>query len=126
MRRERSQSSDRGRPHGSKGGTIRVVQLPRDWPLRVELTVVCMVFLTVLQEDSSVPERSRVRTSESGVSAGGSRPSLFDGLSSGFSPFGAVQKPRSFRGELLEPHLGGFPQEPNAQTLNCIGQCGYC
>ena len=42
---------------------------------------VCMVFLT---RDSSLPERSRVRTSESGVSAGGSRPSLFDGLSSGF------------------------------------------
>ena len=47
--------------------------------------------VTSRRRDSSVPERSRVRTSESGVSAGGSRPSLFDGLSSSFSPFGAVQ-----------------------------------
>ena len=43
---------------------------------------------TSRRRDSSVPERSRLRTSESGASAGESRPSLFDGLSSGFSPFG--------------------------------------
>ena len=46
---------------------------------------------TSRRRDSSVPERSRLRTSESGASAGGSRPSLFDGLSSGFLPFGAVR-----------------------------------
>ena len=46
---------------------------------------------TSRRRDSSVPERSRLRTSESGANAGGSRPSLFDGLSSGFSPFGAVR-----------------------------------
>ena len=99
MRRERSQSSDRGRPHvprcsglyGFSHGTSR-------------------------RRDSSVPERSRVRTSESGVSAGGSRPSLFDGLSSGFSPFGAVQN-LGASGGASGTSSGGVSSGDNAQTL---------
>ena len=94
MRRERSQSSDRGRspvprwdnPSGQLPGT--------GIPSGIDSGLYGFSHGTSRRRDSSVPERSRVRTSESGVSAGGSRP-LFDGLSSGFSRFGS--EARSFR-----------------------------
>ena len=63
---------------------------------------------------SSVPERSRLRTSEVGASAGGSRPSLFDGLSSGFSPFGAVRNLGASEGA-SGTSTGGVSSGDNAQ-----------
>ena len=101
-RRERSQSADRGRsplpvfdnPRGQLPGT----GIPSE--------VDSGFYGTSRRRDSSRPERSRLRTSQSpGVSTGRpadgsaavpslgeSRPSLFDGISSGFSPFGAVNR----------------------------------
>ena len=64
-------------------------------------------------------ERSRVRISESGVSAGGSRPSLFDGLSSGFSPFGAVQN-LGASGGASGTSSGGVSSGDNAKTLTAM------
>ena len=66
-----------------------------------------------------MPERSRVRTSEAGVSAGGSRPSLFDGLSSGFSPFGAVQD-LGASGGASGTSSEGVSSGNNAQTLTAM------
>ena len=56
MRRERSQSSDRGR---KVPGTFRKASCSKVGQIeglasRVELTVVCMVFLTVLQEGETL------------------------------------------------------------------------
>ena len=42
---------------------------------------------TSRRRDSSVPERSRLRTSESGASAGGSRPSLLRSFGGSFWNF---------------------------------------
>ena len=76
MRRERSQSSDRGRPYvprwDNPTGQLPGTGIPSGSDSGFHGT------------SRSVPERSRLRTSESGASAGESRPSLFDGLSSGF------------------------------------------
>ena len=71
---------------------------------------------TSRRRDSSVPERSRLRTSEVGASAGGSRPSLFDGLSSGFSPFGAVRNMGASEGA-SGTSTGGVSSGDNAQIL---------
>ena len=60
-----------------------------------------------------MPERSRVRTSESGVSAGGSRPSLFDGL------FGAVQN-LGASGGASGTSSRGVSSGDNAQTLTAM------
>ena len=87
MRRERSQSSGRGRPYvprwDNPTGQLPGTGIPSGSDSGL--------YGTSRRRDSSVPVRSRLRTSESGASARGSRPSLFGGLSSGFSPFGAVR-----------------------------------
>ena len=57
-----------------------------------------------------MPERSRVRTSESGVSAGGSRPSLF------VFHLWSSSEPRSFR-ESFWNLIWGVSSGDNAQTL---------
>ena len=91
MRRERSQSSGPYVPRwDNPTGQLPGTGIPSG--------IDSGLYGTSRRRDSSVPERSRLRTSESGASAGGSRPSLFDGLSSGFSPL--------LRRELLE-----LPQE---------------
>ena len=87
MRRERSQSSDRGRPYvprwDNPTGQLPGTGIPSGSDSGLHGTS--------RRRDSSVPERSRLRTSESGASAGESRPSLFDGLSSGFFPKAAAK-----------------------------------
>ena len=60
-----------------------------------------------------------MRTSESGASAGESRPSLFDGLSSGFSPFGAVRNMGASEGA-SGTSTGGVSSGDNAQTLTAM------
>ena len=115
MRREGSQSSDRGRPHVPRDNPSG--QLPGTGiPSGIDSGLYGFSHGTSRRRDSSVPERSRVRTSESGVSAGGSRPSLFDGLSSGFSPFGAVQN-LGASGGTSGTSSGGVSSGDNAQTL---------
>ena len=84
----------------SRGGTIQRDSC-QELAFRVEVTVVCMVLL---------------RTSEVGASAGGSRPSLFDGLSSGFSPFGAVRNMGASEGA-SGTSTGGVSSGDNAQIL---------
>ena len=72
MRRERSQSSDRGRPYvprwDNPTGQLPGTGIPSGSDSGLHGTS--------RRRDSSVPERSRLRTSEVGASAGGSRPSL--------------------------------------------------
>ena len=119
MRRERSQSSDRGRPHVPRWDNPSG-QLPGTGiPSGIDSGLYGFSHGTSRRRDSSVPERSRVRTSESGVSAGGSRPSLFDGLSSGFSPFGAVQN-LGTSGGASGTSSGGVSSGDNAQTLTAM------
>ena len=72
MRRERSQSSDRGRPHprwDNPSGQLPGTGIPSG----IDSGLYGFSHGTSRRRHSSVPERSRVRTSESGVSAGGSR-----------------------------------------------------
>ena len=115
MRRERSQSSDRGRPYvprwDNPTGQLPGTGIPSgsDSGFRG----------TSRRRDSSVPERSRLRTSESRASAGESRPSLFDGLSSGFSPFGAVRNMGASEG-VSGTSTGGVSSGDNAQTLTAM------
>ena len=119
MRRERSQSSDRGRPHVPRWDNPSG-QLPGTGiPSGMDSGLYGFSHGTSRRRDSSVPERSRVRTSESGVSAGGSRPSLFDGLSSGFSPFGAVQN-LGASGGASGTSSEGVSSGNNAQTLTAM------
>ena len=112
MRRERSQSSDRGRPYvprwDNPTGQLPGTGIPSGSDSGFHGTS--------RRRDSSVPERSRLRTSESGASAGESRPSLFDGLSSGFSPFGAVRNMGASEGA-SGTSTGGVSSGDNAQTL---------
>ena len=112
MRRERSQSSDRGRPYvprwDNPTGQLPGTGIPSGSDSGLHGTS--------RRRDSSVPERSRLRTSESGASAGGSRPSLFDGLSSGFSPFGAVRNLGASEGA-SGTSTGGVSSGDNAQIL---------
>ena len=96
----------------SRGGTIQRDSC-QELAFRVEVTG---LHGTSRRRDSSVPERSRLRTSESGASAGGSRPSLFDGLSSGFSPFGAVRNLGASEGA-SGTSTGGVSSGDNAQIL---------
>ena len=67
MRRERSQSSDRGRPYvprwDNPTGQLPGTGIPSGSDSGLHGTS--------RRRDSSVPERSRLRTSESGASAGG-------------------------------------------------------
>ena len=112
MRRERSQSSDRGRPY-VPGWDNPTGQLPGTG---IPSGSDSGLYGTSRRRDSSVPERSRLRTSESGASAGGSRPSLFDGLSSGFSPFGAVRNLGASEGA-SGTSTGGVSSGDNAQIL---------
>ena len=115
MRRERSQSSDRGRPYvprwGNPTGQLPGTGIPGGSDSGFHGTS--------RRRDSSVPERSRLRTSESGASAGESRPSLFDGLSSGFSPFGAVRNMGASEGA-SGTSTGGVSSGDNAQTLTAM------
>ena len=74
---------------------------------------------TSRRRDSSVPERSRKRVSESVESTGGSRPSLFDGLSSSFSPFGAVRSLEASQGA-SGSSSGGVSSGDNAQLLTAM------
>ena len=112
MRRERSQSSDRGRPYvprwDNPTGQLPGTGIPSGSDSGLHGTS--------RRRDSSVPERSRLRTSESGASAGESRPSLFDGLSSGFSPFGAVRNLGASEGA-SGTSTGGVSSGDNAQIL---------
>ena len=112
MRRERSQSSDRGRPYvprwDNPTGQLPGTGIPSGSDSGLHGTS--------RRRDSSVPERSRLRTSEVGASAGGSRPSLFDGLSSGFSPFGAVRNLGASEGA-SGTSTGGVSSGDNAQIL---------
>ena len=111
-KRERSQSSDRGRPYvprwDNPTGQLPGTGIPSGSDSGLHGTS--------RRRDSSVPERSRLRTSESGASAGGSRPSLFDGLSSGFSPFGAVRNLGASE-EASGTSTGGVSSGDNAQIL---------
>ena len=119
MRREGSQSSDRGRPHVPRWDNPSG-QLPGTGiPSGIDSGLYGFSHGTSRRRDSSVPERSRVRTSESGVSAGGSRPSLFDGLSNGFSPFGAVQN-LGASGGASGASSGGVSSGDKAQTLTAM------
>ena len=115
MRRERSQSSDRGRPYvprwDNPTGQLPGTGIPSGSDSGL--------YGTSRRRDSSVPERSRLRTSEVGASAGGSRPSLFDGLSSGFSPFGAVRNMGASEGA-SGTSTGGVSSGDNAQTLTAM------
>ena len=115
MRRERSQSSDRGRPYvprwDNPTGQLPGTGIPSGSDSGL--------YGTSRRRDSSVPERSRLRTSESGASAGESRPSLFDGLSSGFSPFGAVRNMGASEGA-SGTSTGGVSSGDNAQTLTAM------
>ena len=115
MRRERSQSSDRGRPYvprwDNPTGQLPGTGIPSGSDSGPHGTS--------RRRDSSVPERSRLRTSESGASAGESRPSLFDGLSSGFSPFGAVRNMGASEGA-SGTSTGGVSSGDNAQTLTAM------
>ena len=115
MRRERSQSSDRGRPYVPRWdkptGQLPGTGIPSGSDSGL--------YGTSRRRDSSVPERSRLRTSEVGASAGGSRPSLFDGLSSGFSPFGAVRNMGASEGA-SGTSTGGVSSGDNAQTLTAM------
>ena len=115
MRRERSQSSDRGRPYvprwDNPTGQLPGTGIPSGSDSGLHGTS--------RRRDSSVPERSRLRTSESGASAGESRPSLFDGLSSGFSPFGAVRNMGASEGA-SGTSTGGVSSGDNAQTLTAM------
>ena len=115
MRRERSQSSDRGRPYvprwDNPTGQLPGTGIPSGSDSGFHGTS--------RRRDSSVPERSRLRTSESGASAGESRPSLFDGLSSGFSPFGAVRNMGASEGA-SGTSTGGVSSGDNAQTLTAM------
>ena len=78
MRRERSQSSDRGRPHVPRWDNPSG-QLPGTGiPSGIDSGLYGFSHGTSRRRDSSVPERSRVRTSESGVSAGGSRRDIWN------------------------------------------------
>ena len=71
MRRERSQSFDRGRPHVPRWDNPSG-QLPGTGiPSGIDSGLYGFSDGTSRRRDSSVPERSRVRTSESGMSAGG-------------------------------------------------------
>ena len=112
MRRERSQSSDRGRPYvprwDNPTGQLPGTGIPSGSDSGLHGTS--------RRRDSSVPERSRLRTSEVGASAGGSRPSLFDGLSNGFSPFGAVRNLGASEGA-SGTSTGGVSSGDNAQIL---------
>ena len=112
MRRERSQSSDRGRPYvprwDNPTGQLPGTGIPSGSDSGLHGTS--------RRRDSSVPERSRLRTSESGASAGEPRPSLFDGLSSGFSPFGAVRNLGASEGA-SGTSTGGVSSGDNAQIL---------
>ena len=115
MRRERSQSSDRGRPYvprwDNPTGQLPGTGIPSGSDSGLHGTS--------RRRDSSVPERSRLRTSESGASAGESRPSLFDGLSSGFSAFGAVRNMGASEGA-SGTSTGGVSSGDNAQTLTAM------
>ena len=115
MRRERSQSSDRGRPYvprwDNPTGQLPGTGIPSGSDSGFHGTS--------RRRDSSAPERSRLRTSESGASAGESRPSLFDGLSSGFSPFGAVRNMGASEGA-SGTSTGGVSSGDNAQTLTAM------
>ena len=115
MRRERSQSSDRGRPYvprwDNPAGQLPGTGIPSGSDSGFHGTS--------RRRDSSVPERSRLRTSESRASAGESRPSLFDGLSSGFSPFGAVWNMGASEGA-SGTSTGGVSSGDNAQTLTAM------
>ena len=115
MRRERSQSSDRGRPYvprwDNPTGQLPGTGIPSGSDSGFHGTS--------RRRDSSVPERSRLRTSESRASAGESRPSLFDGLSSGFSPFGAVRNMGASEGA-SGTSTGGVSSGDNAQTLTAM------
>ena len=115
MRRERSQSSDRGRPYvprwDNPTGQLPGTGIPSGSDSGLHGTS--------RRRDFSVPERSRLRTSESGASAGESRPSLFDGLSSGFSPFGAVRNMGASEGA-SGTSTGGVSSGDNAQTLTAM------
>ena len=115
MRRERSQSSDRGRPYvprwDNPTGQLPGTGIPSGSDSGCHGTS--------RRRDSSVPERSRLRTSESRASAGESRPSLFDGLSSGFSPFGAVRNMGASEGA-SGTSTGGVSSGDNAQTLTAM------
>ena len=115
MRRERSQSSDRGRPYvprwDNPTGQLPGTGIPSGSDSGFHGTS--------RRRDSSVPERSRLRTSESGASAGESGPSLFDGLSSGFSPFGAVRNMGASEGA-SGTSTGGVSSGDNAQTLTAM------
>ena len=115
MRKERSQSSDRGRPYvprwDNPTGQLPGTGIPSGSDSGLHGTS--------RRRDSSVPERSRLRTSESGASAGESRPSLFDGLSSGFSPFGAVRNMGASEGA-SGTSTGGVSSGDNAQTLTAM------
>ena len=115
MRRERSQSSDRGRPYvprwDNPTGQLPGTGIPSGSDSGFHGTS--------RRRDSSVPERSRLRTSESGASAGESRPSLFDGLSSGFSPFGAVRNMGASEGA-SGTSTGGVSSGDYAQTLTAM------
>ena len=115
MRRERSQSSDRGRPYvprwDNPTGQLPGTGIPSGSDSGLHGTS--------RRRDSSVPERSRLRTSESGASAGESRPSLFDGLSSGFAPFGAVRNMGASEGA-SGTSTGGVSSGDNAQTLTAM------
>ena len=115
MRRERSQSSGRGRPYvprwDNPTGQLPGTGIPSGSDSGFHGTS--------RRRDSSVPERSRLRTSESGASAGESRPSLFDGLSSGFSPFGAVRNMGASEGA-SGTSTGGVSSGDNAQTLTAM------
>ena len=113
MRRERSQSSDRGRPYvprwDNPTGQLPGTGIPSGSDSGLHGTS--------RRRDSSVPERSRLRTSESGAGAGGSRPSLFDGLSSGFSPFGAAVRNLGASEGASGTSTGGVSSGDNAQIL---------
>ena len=113
--RESSQSSDRGRPYvprwDNPTGQLPGTGIPSGSDSGLHGTS--------RRRDSSVPERSRLRTSESGASAGESRPSLFDGLSSGFSPFGAVRNMGASEGA-SGTSTGGVSSGDNAQTLTAM------
>ena len=115
MRRERSQSSDRGRPYvprwDNPTGQLPGTGIPSGSDSGFHGTS--------RRRDSSVPERSRLRTSESRASAGESRPSLFDGLSRGFSPFGAVRNMGASEGA-SGTSTGGVSSGDNAQTLTAM------
>ena len=112
MRRERSPSEDRGRAPGPLWGNPGS-QLPGTG---VQAGFESGLYGTSRRRDHSVPERSRLRTSQSeGVSTGSTadgsaalpssgvdRPSLFSSFPGSLSPFSAVNQIGASGGVLLE------------------------